>query len=263
MDRLSPLIANLNAEGRPRIWSLVITVFGDMVQPRGGRISTARLGRLLGRVGIEGGALRTALSRLSADGWVTSRREGRTSSYTLTARGQKEFGPATLRIYAPPRPGPVPVWTFTPREVPGGLPLAGGSLLPGDVAAKGVRLTGALQPGPEVWEGLPPDHRLAVERLAADLRSLSEVPDTPLDAAAARLLLVHRWRRLVLRWPEVPMELMPATMDPQDLHGAVAVTYARLSPLTENWLDRAEADMAAMPKADASVAIRFTPLQST
>ncbi|NBR89524.1 MAG: phenylacetic acid degradation protein, partial [Rhodobacteraceae bacterium] len=43
MDPLAPLIDALHAEGRLRVWSLVITVFGDSVQHRGGRISTARL----------------------------------------------------------------------------------------------------------------------------------------------------------------------------------------------------------------------------
>ena len=51
MDPLSPLVEALHSEGRLRVWSLVITVFGDLVQHRGGQISTARLGQLLGRVG--------------------------------------------------------------------------------------------------------------------------------------------------------------------------------------------------------------------
>ena len=68
MDPLDPVITALHAESRLRVWSLVITVFGDCVQHRGGAISTARLGRLLGRIGVEPGALRTALSRLGRDG---------------------------------------------------------------------------------------------------------------------------------------------------------------------------------------------------
>ena len=78
-DPLAPLIASLHAQGRLRVWSLVITAFGDLVQHRGGEISLARLGRLLGRIGVEQGALRTALSRLARDGWVLSTRRGRAS----------------------------------------------------------------------------------------------------------------------------------------------------------------------------------------
>ena len=77
MDVLEPLITSLHAEGRLRVWSLVVTVFGDAVQHRGGRIATLRLQHLLERVGVEAGALRTALSRLTSDGWVVRDREGR------------------------------------------------------------------------------------------------------------------------------------------------------------------------------------------
>ena len=63
MDPLVPLINTLRAEGRLRVWSLVITAFGDLVQHRGGAVSSARLNVLLGRIGVEPGALRTALSR--------------------------------------------------------------------------------------------------------------------------------------------------------------------------------------------------------
>ena len=75
-DPLSPLIDQLHKDGRLRVWSLVITIFGDAIQPRGGRVSTARLQEILERMRIEPGALRTALSRLAKEGWVIREREG-------------------------------------------------------------------------------------------------------------------------------------------------------------------------------------------
>ena len=101
MDPLAPLISALHSEGRLRAWSLLITVFGDMVQHRGGEIGTLRLGQLLGRVGVEGGTVRTALSRLTRDGWERER-AGRSSRYRLSAQGIDHFAPATTRIYAAP-----------------------------------------------------------------------------------------------------------------------------------------------------------------
>lgn len=38
MDPLAPLITAVHTEGRLRVWSLVITVFGDLVQHRGGAV---------------------------------------------------------------------------------------------------------------------------------------------------------------------------------------------------------------------------------
>lgn len=261
MDPLQPLIDTLHADGRPRVWSLVITVFGDSVQHRGGHVPTVRLSRLLGRIGIETGALRTALSRLARDGWVDGTRHGRSSSYTLTQDGQSRFGPATQRIYAAPRSGPVAEWVFLTEPVPGALRLAGGSLCPAPAteAVCGLRLTGRLDPGAgdPVWQALEPGHRTAIERLAGDLRHLEPLCLAPLDAAAARTLLIHRWRRLVLRWPDLPMELTPETLEPRDLHRAVARAYHRLTPAAEAWLDAPDGDTPAMPRATRDPMQRF------
>ncbi len=265
MDTLAPLIQTLHEDGRLRVWSLVITVFGDSVQHRGGQIAAVRLNRLLGRIGVENGALRTALSRLARDGWVVGERDGRTSRYGLTPQGLRQFGSATARIYSPPREGRVARWTFHTDPNIVGLTIAGGFLNAGDIAVSGFSVAGELSTGSaaEVWQGLDPAHETALQRLAQDLRALSLVPDEPLTALAARTLLIHRWRRLVLRWPEVPAELMPAGFQPADLHGAVADTYARLTPAAEIWLDSADRDMPAMPPPDAASAKRFTGGQST
>lgn len=256
MDPLKPLIDSLNADGRPRVWSLVITVFGDCVQQRGRRVATQRLSRLLGRIGIETGALRTALSRLASDGWVESTRSGRTSSYSLTPRGLAEFGPATARIYAPPSTGPE-AWVFETRQSPRALRVAGGWLRPappGD-AATGFRLTGQLDPqgAGEIWQALDPAHRVALERLTQDLAALDGFDAPPLDCAAARVLLIHRWRRLILLWPPVPPEALPC----RDLHARVARAYAQLTPGAEAWLDSGDPEMPALPPARPEARPRF------
>lgn len=260
MDRLSPLIESLNADGRPRVWSIVITIFGDCVQHRGGHVATQRLSRLLGRIGIETGALRTALSRLSSDGWVQSTRSGRTSSYSLTPRGLEDFGPATARIYAAPG-GRAREWVFDTREPPRGLRVAGGWLRPGPVAntAQGFRLTGRLAPesAREIWQALEPGHRAALERLGKDLTALQGFAGPPLDCAAARVLLIHRWRRLILLWPEVPPGVLPEDIPAGDLHSAVAAAYARLTPDAEAWLDSGDADMPALPAPAPGSRTRF------
>ena len=261
MDPLSPLIERLHAHGRLRVWSLVITVFGDSVQHRGGQIATVRLGRLLGRLGIETGAVRTALSRLSRDGWVISERQGRTSAYRLTPLGMERFTPATQRIYAAPRRDPVSVWTFAAGPQAQGIAIAGGRIGPaGSVPDSGFSINGTLsaEARAAVAAALPDEHLAALRGLATDLFALEELGRTDaLTAAAARTLLIHRWRRLVLRWPEVPADVMPADFAPRDLHGAVAALYHRLSPRSEAWLDSAEPDMAPMPPADARFALRF------
>ncbi|RBI85559.1 hypothetical protein DRV85_07410 [Rhodosalinus halophilus] len=260
-DPLAPLIDALHAEGRPRVWSLVITVFGDSVQPRGGRIATTRLQRLLGRIGVEPGALRTALSRLRRDGWVMAEREGRFSLYRLSESGLARFAPATERIYAPPREGEVHRWTLALGGAGAqGIPVAPSlRLIPeAEAGDADLAVTGALSAlAPGFAEALLPEpHRAALAALAADLAALEGLALGPLDAAAARTLLIHRWRRLVLRWPELPPVLLPQEA-PRDPRAAVARAWRALTPKAEAWLDSADARMPAMPPAGAALARRF------
>lgn len=259
MDPLAPLIDALHNEARLRVWSLVITIFGDLVQHRGGEISTARLGALTGRVGVEAGALRTALSRLGRDGWVQRERSGRTSLYRLTPEGLAQFGPATSRIFAPPRQGPVARWAMVATlNAVGGIdtrlcpadaaPADADCVVSGDLA----RITPAFRA-----RQLDEAHRAALAALAADLAALETPLVDPLDAAAARMLLIHRWRRIVLRFPEPVAEIMPEDAPLADPRAAVARVYLRLAPRAEAWLDRGGEGLEPMPPADPALARRF------
>ena len=103
------------------------------------------------------------------------------------------------------------------------------------------------------------DHALALRRLMADMDHLTRLASDPLTHAAARILLIHRWRRIVLRYPDLPAEVLPADLAAQDPRARVAAAYHHLTPGAEAWLDSAEGEIAAMPPADASLARRFRP----
>ena len=259
MDPLEPLIIALHSEGRLRVWSLVISVFGDLVQHRGGQISTTRLRAVLGRIGVEQNALRTALSRLTGDGWVLRDRVGRASLYRLSPQGAARFAPATTLIYAPPRQTPVARWAAVVTQDGNGAPSV--RLCPADEApgaADALVMGELVQVSPAFRAAtLSPDHRAALAALARDIAALASAPPDPLDAAAARVLLVHRWRRLVLRFPEPAAELMPADSPLHDPRRAVAATYERLSPGAEDWLDSDADGLQPMPAATRPASIRF------
>ncbi|OWU82710.1 PaaX family transcriptional regulator C-terminal domain-containing protein [Phaeobacter sp. 22II1-1F12B] len=263
-DPISPLINALHNQGRLRVWSLVITAFGDLVQDRGGEISTARLGALLGRVGIEQGTLRTALSRLNRDGWVTSTRSGRLSLYRLSEQGLDRFAPATTQIYAAPQTKPVSRWAMTLNISPDGAQQI--ELTPADASSPpaDLRLTGAIDTISESYRAtlLGEGQRLALDGLRDDLDALQSARlETDLDAAASRLLLIHRWRRITLRYGDIAPELMPADAPLKNPRLAVAEAYRRLAPAAEAWLDSGDGDLAPMPPADARLARRFGGLQ--
>lgn len=269
MDALAPLIQALHAEGRLRVWSLVITVFGDSVEPRGGRIATGRLRTLVERIGVEEGALRTALSRLAADGWVVSERIGRSSTYSLTARGRSEAQGATASIYRGPRGQSDDQWQVLVTGLPpqNAIPLGGDVWLAraNEPSAGGdLAVAGKLAVGPKLADRIvSAEHRQAAERMRADLAALARItrPD-PLDAIAARTLLIHRWRRMVLRFPEIDDALLASCHPLKSLRQDVGTAYHALSPFAESWLSQDVASSPAMPDADAQLPSRFRNLQS-
>jgi len=264
-DPLAPLIGALHAEGRLRIWSLAITVFGDSLQHRGGTVTSARLQTLLGRIGIGKGALRTALSRLGADGWIAAERQGRQSLYRLTPRAEAETHRAAARIYAAPRRDPVAEWRLTDRPAADSVALHGLYLAPADGPAPdapGFEMTGRIETLLHALRDslVAPDHAAALRALDADLGALDAAGQgalPPLDAAAARTLLIHRWRRLILRFPDLPAEILM-----RDPRAGVATAYAALSPAAEAWLDAPDGNGPPLPPRDAAWSDRFGGLQT-
>ncbi len=78
---------------------LIFTFFGDYVLPAGGQIWTRDLVFLLEILGVSERALRTALSRMTRRKWLVSRRQGRQSRYSLTARGRSLLEKGGQRIF--------------------------------------------------------------------------------------------------------------------------------------------------------------------
>lgn len=264
---LEALTDRLHERGRLRVWSLVITVFGDAIVPRGGRVALAALQELAARLRVEPGALRTALSRLAGDGWVERERQGRNSFFSLGAQGRHAFDLATRRIYA----GGPPAWDgrWTVAIAPPGQGEADAAELQalGFVrAAAGVYLrpdpegaadaAGALS-GMLVVRGESAEHPEALRELwpsretaaayGAFVAAFSPLRARlaggaallPLDAMAARTLLIHEWRRIVLRDPGLPKALWPRDWPGEEARGLARDIYAALLAPSEAWLDAA------------------------
>jgi len=85
----------------PRAKSLVMTLFGDAIRPHGGALWLGSLIRLLAPFGISDRLVRTSVFRLAEDGWLSGRREGRRSIYTLRDSAVRRFTRAYKRVYSP------------------------------------------------------------------------------------------------------------------------------------------------------------------
>ena len=100
---LRDLTRHLHAQGRLRVWSVIVTILGEIAQPEGGKISMASLLEICAALNIEPQAVRTAMSRLSKDGLVAGKREGRTAHYQFSPQGLAEYCRAATVIYAAPK----------------------------------------------------------------------------------------------------------------------------------------------------------------
>ncbi|MEP7244696.1 MAG: phenylacetic acid degradation operon negative regulatory protein PaaX, partial [Gammaproteobacteria bacterium] len=103
-DRLASathaLVARFQRQRPVRSGSLLITLLGDAIAPRGGIVTLGSLIRLAAPFAMPERLVRTSVGRLAKEGWLTARREGRQSEYVLTEHGRSRFAEATERIYS-------------------------------------------------------------------------------------------------------------------------------------------------------------------
>jgi phenylacetic acid degradation operon negative regulatory protein len=234
---LERIIAHLKSKPS-RTWSVIITFYGDAIVPRGGSVWLGTLLAFLKALDIDEGAVRTAMSRLAADGWIERTKVGRNSFYRLAEKGLGTFRAATEHIYFAKPPAWNGRFDLFLHESSG----TGRDLLRSELAPLGY---GAALPG--VWlapQGGSPLKinaaalRLSAEaddetarKLAAQAWPLAEIGEayrrfntlfasldaslaqtdslSPIDALVARILLIHEYRRVILRDPILPQALLP------------------------------------------------------
>ncbi|MEL6342140.1 MAG: PaaX family transcriptional regulator C-terminal domain-containing protein [Myxococcota bacterium] len=247
-----------------RVWSIVITVFGDAIAPRGGQVWLGDLIRLLERLAISPATLRTAISRLATDGWVERRRFGRRSFYGISTKQISVFQDAERRIYASHAPEwPNQRWFLShpeDAEVAGRLKTLGFGILPGgwmirpettfsrDAEAplkRGLFFEGRARTPMDpstVW----PLMDLA-ERYRGLLTSFTPLKGavgamSPVNAMAARTLLIHDLRRVVLKDPCLPAALLPQDWPGDAMRTLAAELYRGLVPASEEWLGECQSE---------------------
>ena len=96
---LHTLLGRFRRQRPLRSGSLLVTILGDAIAPRGAVVTLGSLIRLASPFGLPERLVRTSIARLAQDGWLAARRSGRNSEYRLTERGRRRFAAATRRIY--------------------------------------------------------------------------------------------------------------------------------------------------------------------
>ncbi len=258
------LIADAEAQRSLRATSLIISVYGDAIAPRGGTVWLGSLIRLLAPLGLNERLVRTSVYRLSKEGWLSSEQLGRRSYYSLTRTGWRSFERAYERVYSEPRASWDGQWTLVlTAGVPQGkrealrkeLSTLGFGAFSTDVLAHpqppAEALTSVLQDlgvqsrvvlmrarndglptsAPpnhlvrECWdlEGLSVQYAHFLDRFRPVWRSVDRACDlSPETAFLTRTLVIHEIRRLLLRDPQLPDDVLPG-----DWHGAAARLLCR------------------------------------
>jgi phenylacetic acid degradation operon negative regulatory protein len=282
---LARIIQQLKREPS-RTGSIVITVFGDAIVPRGGSVWLGTLLEFFEQLDIDASVVRTAMSRLTADGWFERNKVGRNSFYRLVQSGRQTFDIATKHIYGPPASD----WTGR-FEL-----LLIGNGEDRDASREALKNAGFGSPLPGVWvapSGVPvPEEaagaiRLEVSaeddsgrRLLSESWPLHRTADAyrkfmktfvPLrewigrgerlaeaEAFTARILLIHHYRRVVLRDPLLPTALLPADWPGRSARSLCGEIYRALLPASEQWLDHhATSEAGPLPKPGAELSKRF------
>jgi phenylacetic acid degradation operon negative regulatory protein len=286
---ISALLDELHAARPVRAWSLIVTLYGDAIVPRGGSLWLGSLTEIMALFRIDAGHVRTAMSRLTSDGWLERARLGRNSYYRLSHQVQASFAAATRRIYFAedhPFDGRLRIALLGPgvddrSAVRPALRAAGFVGLsptayiaitdpPPDVAAlPGVFLLraetdAASQIAATAWklESLADAYRTFVERFTPVSATLATPrPLDGADALVARTLLIHEFRRIVLRDPGLPPAFLPEDWPAGAARGLAAQIYRALVPHSEAWLDtHARADKGPLPGPSRAFSERFAPL---
>jgi phenylacetic acid degradation operon negative regulatory protein len=294
---VSALVGRFRRQRPLRGGSLIVTLFGDSILPRGGAIALGSLIELAAPFGLNERLVRTAASRLAQQGWIEGRRSGKLSEYHLSKNGRGRFAEATKRIYSQPDSAWSGRWTLIVvppmraaqrNEIRQELMWLGFGEISASVyahpefdsrALREQRALGGLLGKVVAFEAALAeddapqrliemgwdlnDLGLRYERFVARFAGVQTEltrqrgPD-PQGCFLVRTLLIHEYRRLHLRDP-----LLPAQLLREDWPGTRAAAlcrdiYAKVFGPSELHLSRVASRLAGpLPAAEPSVMLRF------
>lgn len=297
------LVTRFGKQRPLRAGSLLVTMLGDAIAPRGGVIALASLIELGALFGLPERLVRTSIGRLAKEDWVAAQRSGRVSHYSLTASGKVRFAQATQRIYAAAPDSWNGQWTLI--LIPANLKksrdglreelrwLGFGELNPGvflhpsyDAASMRAQLG-----------DIDPDGKLIVlERAAAAQTSDAELAalgwdfdelkrrygrfiktfaplnemssaSSEIDGEAAftlRTLLLHEYRKIHLRDPLLPASLLPRNWAGTDAHALCRSLYSKVFAASERYLSvTVQTPDGSLPAPAQEVFTRFGGLPAS
>ncbi|WP_028925747.1 PaaX family transcriptional regulator [Pseudonocardia acaciae] len=243
-----PTLSRRRELGAASARSLLLTVLGEFVLPRGEPVWTHVLLDVLTQLGVEQKSGRQALARTAAEGLLQSTRAGRRVRWSLTDDGRRLLSSGATRIYSFGTETAAwgGRWLVLLVSVPEsrrqlrhrlrtrlnwaglGSPTAGVWLTPDpDKQAEVAEVIRELDLDEVSSSFVGPFGQIGQERQLVDQAwNLADVereyhdfidavsnadPTTPADVLREQIHLVHTWRRFPFLDPQLPAELLPGS----------------------------------------------------
>jgi phenylacetic acid degradation operon negative regulatory protein len=262
--------------GAPAARSLLLTILGEYVLPRGEAVWQETLVRALVSVGYSSDAARQAVARSVRGGWLTTSRHGRRARVSLSPRTAELLKSGAARIYSFGSE-----WAWDGRwlvlvlRVPeerrdvrhlvrtrlawAGLGSMGGGVWLTPHVAREAELREVVLEAPAadatsfVAELGSMGTPAAVAAAAWDLDDVRQQYEAFIDdfssvrpssgEACFRLqtLLVHAWRKFPFLDPDLPAELLPAEWPRRRAHDLFVDRHARWADAASSWFSELEA----------------------
>ncbi|KUJ81035.1 PaaX family transcriptional regulator C-terminal domain-containing protein [Ruegeria profundi] len=251
-DWFDTCVSHLTSEGSLRVWSVLVTIFGDLAQNKSDQISGSLITALTSLVGIKAEATRVALHRLRKEGWIESTRVGRASVHRLTEYGRNQSATAAPRIYAREASSPEIWHVLISSSSDSSRKELADLLLTGDYVSLNPATAMASGPMPDDLEDLlgfetsavsvpqwlqdlfgPEQLKHAYDEFWKTTCAIDEsLPpagvDDPMKRAMLRVLIVHNWRRIILRHPVLPADFLPTDWNGPACRESVSKLLERL-----------------------------------
>ncbi len=256
--------------------SALFDLFGDHLRFRGERAQVAALVRILAPLGVTAPAVRTAISRMVRQGWLTPVEVQGARGYALTDRARHRLADAAARIYRTRDSGWKGGWDLivltdlphrSGRErVRSGLsflgyaPLADNTWISPNASPEVEALLEAEGATVTRFEAYDGDPAVLAQRAwdldalgsayaawHAEARALVDDPEETLGSApddpderafVVRSHLVHEWRKFLFTDPGLPVELLPPDWPGHAAARFFAEEAARLLPAASRFVDR-------------------------
>lgn len=303
-NQLDLLIYNFQNKRPLRTGSLIITLYGDAVVPRGGTVWLGSIMKLLEPMGVSERLVRTSIFRLTKDSWIQAEKVGRRSYYSLTGPGLRRFEQAFKQVYNTNSEQWVGSWCLVflsqlentkRRTIKEELEWMGFGCLAPNVMAhprleraeilpllqehEALEDTIVMQSEPqelltsralrlqvkESWnlELLAKSYAKFINQFRPLWQELTlENSLTPEECLVARTLLIHEYRKVLLRDPQLPDELLPGDWEGRSARQLCRNIYRIIYEGAELWLDNnLENASGPLPSPNTSFFQRFGGLK--